>query len=304
MRTQSLIGNEGQNMKRATQAHYLGLVAVACFFFANSLAHADNIFVSNYDNRNNGGYLYEFDSAGNESNFAPGFTSAAGLAFDNSGNLYVANIGGTIDKFDTNGNMSVFASGLGAPRSLACDSSGNVYVACVSSNTVEKFDSSGNGVLFASGLYDALACDSNGNLWGATIGAVYKFDSSGNRTLFATSGVHLPLGLAFDSAGNLYAANSSTGTIEKFDSSGNGTVFASGISVYGLAFDSSDNLYVATYGGNAIVEFDSNGHESLLATLDHPQDIAVQITPEPATCVLVALGVIGLLASRRLRRQP
>jgi hypothetical protein len=43
-----------------------------------------------------------------------------GLAFDSSGNLYVANyLGGTIEEFDTNGIGTVFASGLTLPRFIA-----------------------------------------------------------------------------------------------------------------------------------------------------------------------------------------
>ncbi|HTV63321.1 MAG TPA: hypothetical protein VMH30_12205 [Verrucomicrobiae bacterium] len=42
-----------------------------------------------------------------------------GEAFDQAGNLYVANYyDGTIMKFDTNGNGSVFATNLDAPESI------------------------------------------------------------------------------------------------------------------------------------------------------------------------------------------
>jgi hypothetical protein len=56
-----------------------------------------------------------------------------------------------------------------------------------------------------------------------------RFNSSGADTVFATSGLDHPIGLAFDSRGDLYAANWFSGTIEEFDSSGVGTVFASGL---------------------------------------------------------------------------
>jgi hypothetical protein len=67
---------------------------------------------------------------------------------------------------------------------------------------------------------------------------------SSNGTVFASSGLDFPTALAFDSAGNLYAANVDNKTIEEFQSTGgmlssNGTVFAnSGLfAPYGLAFE-------------------------------------------------------------------
>src|ERR1700693_3018935 len=51
-------------------------------------------------------------------------------------------------------------------------------------------------------------------------GYIVKYDSSGVPTVFASVGQGFPDGLAFDSAGNLYSANSESNTIEKFDSSG------------------------------------------------------------------------------------
>lgn len=97
-------------------------------------------------------------------------------------------------------------------------------------NTISKIDSSGVATVFAnSGLYNplALAFDSAGNLYAANAdNTIEKFNSSGVGTLFANSGLNAPVGLAFDSAGNLYAGNFGNNTIEKFNSLGVGTVFA------------------------------------------------------------------------------
>ena len=117
----------------------------------------------------------------------------SGMAFDNSGNLYVANFGAsTIAKFDSSGQGSIFASsGLNGPRGLVFDSSGNLYAA----NSVTS--------------------------------TIWKFDSSGNASPFASTFLNSPSGMAFDSSGNLYVANSGASTIAKFDSSGQGSIFAS-----------------------------------------------------------------------------
>ena len=92
--------------------------------------------------------------------------------------------------------------------------------------------------------------------------------------MFADTGLDYPTGLAFDSAGALYAANEGSGTIEKFAPNGTGSVFAStGLSrPFGLAFDAAGNLYAANYGNNTIEKFAADGTGSQFAGvgLDEP----------------------------------
>jgi sugar lactone lactonase YvrE len=108
---------------------------------------------------------------------------------------------------------------------------------------------------------------------------IQVFDSTTGTALgtFANSGLADPQGLAFDSVGNLYAANWNTGTIEKFTPSGVASVFATGLNrPTGLAFDSTGNLYVASYGDNAIYEFTPDGIRSTFANtgLNWPYGLA------------------------------
>jgi DNA-binding beta-propeller fold protein YncE len=75
-------------------------------------------------------------------------------------------------------------------------------------------------------------------------------------------------GLAFDSAGNLYAANEALNTIAKITPGGVVTVFAStGLNnPFGLAFDTAGNLYAANYGDNTIEKFTPGGVGSVFAS--------------------------------------
>jgi sugar lactone lactonase YvrE len=84
-------------------------------------------------------------------------------------------------------------------------------------------------------------------------------------TPFASSGLNVPYGLAFDAAGNLYAANNGNGTIEKFTRGGGHGVFASGVTPYGLAIDSAGNVYVRD-GLNSIDKFTRDGMRSVFAS--------------------------------------
>jgi DNA-binding beta-propeller fold protein YncE len=85
--------------------------------------------------------------------FASGLAYPEGIAFDDSGYLYVSNAGaGTIGKIDPSRNYTTFASGLYGPMGLAFDSGGNLFVANCWANTIERFDSSGNRTTFASNV--------------------------------------------------------------------------------------------------------------------------------------------------------
>ena len=76
----------------------------------------------------------------------------------------------------------------------------------------------------------------------------------------------MPEGLAFDSAGNLFAASINNNTIEKINSSGTVTVFVN-------------------------------------SGLNSPHDMAVQPVPEPSTWALLAVGLGVVLGGMRLRRR-
>ena len=100
---------------------------------------------------------------------------------------------------------------------------------------------------------------------------INKFDLATGADLgvFVNTGLSGPLGLAFDGAGNLYAANGNANTIEKFTPDGVRSVFASGGSLSGpeaLAFDSAGNLFVANYNSAKIVKFTSGGVGYLFAS--------------------------------------
>lgn len=69
---------------------------------------------------------------------------------------------------------------------------------------------------------DALALDSQGNLFGSTYygGVVYKLTPEGDVSIFV-SGLVNANGLAVDSADNIFVAEYGNGTINKYDNSGN-----------------------------------------------------------------------------------
>jgi hypothetical protein len=67
---------------------------------------------------------------------ASGLSAPDAVAFDSSGNLYVANfLSGTVSEQTPAGVVSAFASGLDGPEALAFDASGDLFVADALDNT-------------------------------------------------------------------------------------------------------------------------------------------------------------------------
>jgi DNA-binding beta-propeller fold protein YncE len=214
----------------------------------------------------------------------------------------------SILQFTPSGVQSTYASGLLFPRGLAFDSLGNLFAAetlapadDVEVGKVLKFNLRNKATTLGSAaqfFFEGLAIDIAGNVYvmgtdtsPTAAGTIFKFTPSGERIVFGSvPGVPdnpvANLGLAFDSAGNLYATASGAQTIYKFTPDGTRTVFvgpdafAPGEYPAGLAFDSSGNLFVSIEtisdpGADSIFFFTPMGVKSIFATgLTTPRGLA------------------------------
>jgi sugar lactone lactonase YvrE len=213
----------------------------------------------------------------------------AGLRFDASGNLYIADaLNNRIRKVTTAGIISNIAgNGTGAgnytcttcysgdggqataakinnPNDVAVDAHGNVYIADQTNNRVRKVTTAGIISTFAG----------NGT-------AGY----TGNGGQATAAELNYPAALAFDAAGNLYIADYDNNEIRKVTTAGIISLFAghiSGIGGYGgdggaasgsallsgptgLAFDATGNLYIADAGNSIIRVVNTAGIINLYA---------------------------------------
>ena len=208
----------------------------------------------------------------------------AGVAVDNSGNIYVADQGNRrVQKFDSLGNF-LFQIGSGAisdadgdfagPSGIAVDSSRNIYVTGQSNHRVQKFDSEGN-FLLKFGCPCTLATG---------IGCI---DPDGEGPLELGDGQFgVLVGIAVDSFGNIIVPGATNNRVQVFDTFGNfkfkfGTScnIATGSGCtdpdgagplelgdgqfnnpHGVAVDSEDNIFVSEVDNDRVQKFDSNGN--------------------------------------------
>lgn len=211
-------------------------------------------------------------NTGNSGNGGPATSAAlgfpAGVVVDQAGNIYIADsLFSVVRKVNSAGIISTFAGG-GGPASLgdggpatsarlaflatkqiglALDAAGNLYIADTGDSRIRKVDTSGN--------ISTVAGSS------ASLG-VGSFSGDGGPA--TSAGLNSPVGVALDSAGNLYIADYGNLRIRKVDTSGTITTFAgignpggsdagdggpatsaqlSGIS--DVAVDSKGNVYIA-----------------------------------------------------------
>ena len=193
--------------------------------------------------------------------------------------IYVTDYADVVEKFDPTGNGSVFAYTGETPTGLAFDRSGNLYVAETSSGSILKFATNGTGSVFATGMSFpfCMAFDGAGNLYVTDLSAktIWKVLPNGALTVFTTS-LNSPYSLAFDAPTNLYVVNGSDSSIWKFTPAGVGSLFTTNVNATALTFDSSGNLYVSDMGDSLIWKVDSNRAISLVASnnLNYPNGMA------------------------------
>jgi sugar lactone lactonase YvrE len=205
----------------------------------------------------------------------------AGLAIDGAGNLYIAeNAAHRVRKVSPQGIINTVAgtgsagySGDGGPATsaqlnwpvgLALDTAGNLFIADVANQVIRKVSPNGVISTIATGLNEAegVAVDASGSLYITDYststddcgdifysGRVLKAPPSGaTTTIFGGIGeypLYLPRGIALDSAGNVYVADSQGQLLKLSQAGGVSTIDAGFAAPANVATDSSGNVYAS-----------------------------------------------------------
>jgi len=181
----------------------------------------------------------------------------AGLAFDHSGNLYIADlIAQCVRKINTNGiittiagtgvsgyngdNIAATAAEISNPNSVAIDPSGNVFISDQFNNRIREVNT--NGII---------------STYAGT--GVASYTGDGAQATAAT--INRPFYVSLDAAGNLYISDFANNAIRKISNTGIiSTIAGTGVGSFsgdggpataatlhgptGISLDPSDNLFI------------------------------------------------------------
>jgi sugar lactone lactonase YvrE len=184
---------------------------------------------------------------------AASFRSPEAIAFDQVGNLYIADTDNNcVRRMDLSGNISTVAgttspgyagdgglasqATLSAPVGIAVDRGGNLYIADSGNDAIREVD-------ISSGLISTVAGH----------GTAAGNDGLGDGGPAKDASLWYPTGLAFDSEGNLYVADSLNCLVRKIDLQGQ----------------------ISAFAGNGAFGFAGDGGPATSAQLDSPVAIAV-----------------------------
>ena len=263
------------------------------------------------------------------------------VTVDPTGNLYIADFGnnririiaanGVIYTAAGNGtagfsgdNGSPLSAQLHFPSGIAFDTAGNLYFADYENNRVREISSgiittvAGDGTPAQLNQPSAVAFDSAGNLYiadtgnnrirkvtGTTVSTVAGNGTagySGDNGAAPSAELNQPSGIAFDSSGNLYIADSANNRIRKIAHGTITTVAGDGTTAQlsnpsDVVVDSTGNIYIADtnnnrvrkVAGSVITTFAGNGTPGLSG--DNATATAAQLNAPAA----LALGTGGVL---------
>jgi hypothetical protein len=201
--------------------------------------------------------IFRVDLNGALSDFSGDITNPTGIAFDQTGQMFVTSrMDGTVYRITPFKEAVAFARNLGVATGLAFDRQGRMYVGD-RTGTIYRVNGIGEEKAWAqlepsvSAYHLAFGPDDALYVTGPTVSsheAVMRIDLNGEVSQFY-KGLGRPHGLAFDREGYLYVAASLRGRrgIVRITPDGSeAEMFVAGANVVGLAFSARGDMVIAT----------------------------------------------------------
>lgn len=193
----------------------------------------------------NGSFGYSGDSG---SAVAASFAGPGAVAYDASGNLYIADTRNhVIRRVDVSGNISTVAgsgvqgfagdggpatsAALNSPSGIAVDGAGNLYIADTENQRIRRVS---NGVI-------------------TTIAGTGAFGFGGDGAAASGAVFASPTAVALDGSGSIYVADTQNHRIRKINSAG----------------------MISTFAGSGVQGYDGDNGNATSAKLDSPSSIAI-----------------------------
>ena len=323
-------------MRLINRVVFAAAFGLAAFALNGTVANAQTVYVDDY----NANTVYSVNTAtGVRTPFVTSVVGPSGIAFDPSGNLFIASYdnNAAVFKADSLGNATLFADFSVAPtgeptyksagyayiEGLAVDGSGNVYISAYIGDVtgsfakVYKYDSTGTFLGVFGGLsvedsyfYD-MEFDASGNLLVVDNETydLYRTTPGGVTTKIIANATTTPIrGVTTDSDGDIYISEGTR--IRQYDASGNllNADFITGLSSAEDVDYGSDGLfYVVDYqGSSALKTFNGDGTPNNNAlSLGRYYYTAFNpasanvAAPEPGTLALLLLPTLGIVARKK-----
>ncbi len=222
----------------------------------------------------------KFDTSFGANGLGPFELSAvSGLAFDSSGNVYVADAGAhRVQVYDASGNYlkTIGALGVGqgrlnTPQRIAIDSNNRLLVAESGNNRLQVFNADGSFAFVISGVTSSVATDSANRIYIGRNGQVDVYDANGvlQPSLSFSSQAARPFGvvsgLYIDGAGNKYLADATNKVVQVYNASNTpvrSLIPSSGAATYvpqDVTVDSVGRVYITDAGNDRLQVFSTSG---------------------------------------------